>query len=88
MNKKLNIETLTKESERVFHGKEKERGRSFENPEIQGKERWRLTMKGVFGFRAFFKAHVFIRKLSVQKTLPKNFKTQKMGTTFKRRNWV
>ena len=54
-NKKLNIETLTKESERVFHGKEKERGRSFENPEIQGKERWRLTKKGILGFRAFVK---------------------------------
>ena len=31
--------TITKESERVFHGRKKERGRFFENPENQGKER-------------------------------------------------
>ena len=72
----------------MFHGREKERGRFFENPEIQGKEEWRLARKSVFGFRAFVKARVFIRKLNVQETLPKNFKTQKMGTTFKRQNWV
>ena len=61
-NEKLNIETLTKESKHVFHGREKERGRFFANPENQGKERWRLTKKGILGFRAFVKDKGFYSK--------------------------
>ena len=44
---------ITKESKRVFHGRKKGRRRFFENPENQGKERWRLAKKGILGFRAF-----------------------------------